>query len=368
MNFRKSQRVGRRLACVAALVVWSSGLWAQEPSLAEEEGEVIPDLSNWPALPTWSIEELELIRSGELELGTDLFREDVGGVSYADLFDPLPEPENIPEIPLEDEYPIVIGEEFLAPYFAGRPAGYLVDPQGMLSMQEQKDRQSFLEYHAGDSQIDLYIYLFDEKQVVPPEGEMEAIFKRHYQRGSGLSALVYYYMGDPSRSTMVMSPQVYSVVPSTAVKGALIYAKQQAQTKSEPASQLESFSTGLSIRLYWMERELAEASGNGALLSDASQDELIVVKADEEVVASVARETKALAIFGLLSFAVLVVGLWLAHRKAQRKKIHLFPEVEVKPLLSAPHAAGVGAVIHFANATLPPSVQKEQVPDYLRKM
>ena len=175
-------------------------------------------------------------------------------------------------------------------------------------------------------------------------------------------------MGDPSRSTMVMSPDIYSVIPSTAVKGALIYAKQQAQTKSEPASQLESFSTGLSIRLYWMERELAAAAGQGHLLTAQKEEDLMVVKADEKVVDTVQQDSKVLAAFGLVTFGVLAVGGWLAYRKAQRKKTYLFPEVEVKPLLAAPHAAGVGAVIHFGNATLPPSVQKEQVPDYLRKM
>ena len=235
------------------LFLMTGSILGQEPDSKprlDEEGEVIPDLSNWPALPSWSIEELERIRNGEIELGTALFRQEIGGVSYKDLFEPLEEPDDLPELPPEDEYPVEIGEEFLATYFAGRPAGYLVDPQGMLSMQEQQDRLRFLEYHAGDSQIDLYIYLFDEKQQVPPEGEIESIFKRHFLRGEGLSALVYYHVGDPSRSTMVMSPKIYSVIPGTAVKGALIYAKQQAQTKSEPASQLESFSTGLSIRLY----------------------------------------------------------------------------------------------------------------------
>ena len=333
----------------------------------DEDGEVIPDLSNWPALPSWSIEELERIRNGELELGTALFIEDVEEVSYKDLFEPLEALDELPDLPPEEVYPTEIGEEFLADYFAGRPASYLVDPQGMLSMQEQKDRQKFLEYHAGDSQIDLYIYLFDEKQQVPPEGEIESIFKRHFMRGQGLSAVVYYFVGDPGRSTMVMSPEVYSVIPSTAVKGALIYAKQQAQTKSEPASQLESFSTALSIRLYWMERELAEAAGEGHLLANQA-DELVVVKADEEKIEVPVKESKILVLFGVLSFGVLCFGLWLAYRKAQKKKSHLFPEVNVKPLLAAPHAAGVGAVIHFGNATMPPSVQKEQVPDYLRKM
>lgn len=336
--------------------------------LDKEELQEIPDLSNWPALPSWSIEELERIRNGEIELGISLFREDVGGVSYKDLFEPLDMPEAMPELPPEEEFPVEIGEEFLAAYFAGRSASYLVDPQGMLSMQEQQDRQSFLQYHAGDSQIDLYVYIFDEHQEVPPEGEIESIFKRHYLRGQGLSAVVYYYMGDPSRSTMVMSPDVYSVIPSTAVKGALIYAKQQAQTKSEPASQLESFSTGLSIRLYWMERELATAAGKGHLFSDQGEVDLLVVKADEKQVDTAKRDSTVMAAFALISLGVLVVGGWLAYRNVQRKKTHLFPEVEVKPLLAAPHAAGVGAVIHFGNATLPPSVQKEQVPDYLRKM
>ena len=359
-------RMGRPLWMGLVLLAGST-LGQESAPLLDEDGEVIPDLSNWPALPSWSIEELEQIRNGEIELGISLFVEDVGGVSYKDLFEPLEVLDELPELPPGEEYPAEIGEEFLASYFAGRPASYLVDPQGMLSMQEQQDRQSFLEYHAGDSQIDLYIYLFDEKQQVPPEGEIEAIFKRHFMRGQGLSALVYYYVGDPSRSTMVMSPEVYSVIPSTAVKGALIYAKQQAQTKSEPASQLESFSTGLSIRLYWMERELAEAAGEGHLLT-SSGEEPVVVMADEEEVEEPVQESKVLLLFGMLSLGVVCVGLWFAYRKAQRNKSYQFPEVNVKPLLAAPHAAGVGAVIHFGNATMPPSVQKEQVPDYLRKM
>lgn len=357
----------RKKIWVVLFVLLSLVQGQEKKPRVDEDGEVIPDLSNWPALPSWSIEELERIRGGELELGTALFRESTGGVSYKDLFEPLELPEEIPEIPTEDEYPVEIGEEFLATYFAGRPAGYLVDPQEMLSMQERQDRQSFLEYHAGDSQIDLFVYVFDERQQVPPAGEIKSIFKRHFSRGQGLSALVYYYMGDPDRSMMVMSPEVYSVIPSTAVKGALIYAKQQGKTKSEPASQLENFSTGLSIRLYWMERELAEAAGKGKLVADESE-ELQVVSAKDPPVKQPEQTSKLLAAVGFVSVVLLLGGLWLLYRWNERKKSYLLPEVDVKPLLAAPHAAGVGAVIHFANATLPPSVQKEQVPDYLRKM
>lgn len=344
-----------------------SGAGQEKPVRLDEGENVIPDLSNWPALPSWSIEELERIRSGEIELGTTLFIDEIGDSSYADLFEPLEVPDEGAESIAEEEYPVDIGEEFLSPYFDGRPASYLVDPQGLLSMQELQDRQSFLEYHAGDSQIDLYIYIFDEKQEVPPECEISSIFKRHYSRGKGLTALVFYYMGAPDRSTMVMSPDVYSVVPQIAVKGALISAKQQGKTKSEPASQLENFSTGLSIRLYWMERELAEAAGKGELVASGNQ-ELLVVDAEENPIVKTPKKPKTLLTLVLVSTGLVVIALWFFCLKAQRSRSYLFPEVEVKPLLAAPHAAGVGAVIHFANDTLPPSVQKEQVPDYLRKM
>ncbi|MBK1834964.1 hypothetical protein [Roseibacillus ishigakijimensis] len=357
---------GRISLLVVGTVALRWGLLAgQEPVPSAGEGE-LPFA--WPDLPSWTPEELEMIREGELSLGTALFEETIEGVDSAELFEPLPEPEVEFEFPAGTDYPVEIGEEFLSAYFAGRPASYLVDPQGMLSMQEQKDRQAFLDYHAGDSRIDLYIYLFDKKQHVPPEGEMETIFKRHFLRGNGLSALVYYYLEDPGRSTLVMSPQVYTVINPNAVKGALIYAKQQAQLKSDPASQLENFSTGLSIRLYGMEQKLAEMSG-ADLLAEAS-GELTVVDAEEKgPEEALTREVQVMA--GVTAASVLVVlgALVAGYRANQRKKVYLFPEIEVEPQLAAPYGAGVGAVIQFRDATLPPSLQKDdQEPDYLRKL
>lgn len=351
------------LSCLLGGLFWGptpASLAAQQPG-----GEVVKPPSNWPALPSWSLEELERIRSGKLEIGTALFMDDPGEVAYSDLFEPLP---LASEAEQEDEQlPRIIEPEFLAAYFGGRPAGYLVDPQGLLSAQEEKDRQGFLEYHAGDSEIDFYLYIFDKEQQLPPEGEIALTFKRLFSRGSGLTALVYYFMGAPERSLLVTSPEVGAAVPEIARKAALVHAKLQAQTKSEPASQLESFSSALAIRLYWMEQELRKARGEGLPIT-LTNAEPTVVDATDAPQPAVTEDEKVLLAFGTLSVGGLIFGLWLAWLRAQRRKTFLFPEAEVRPLLAAPHAAGVGAVIHFANATLPPSVQKEQVPDYLRKL
>lgn len=334
---------------------------AQEEEILEE----IPIYLNWPLLPTWTPEELEAIDQGELVLGTDLFRPLTGEVSYADLFEPLPELEIIEEeaVVQEEDSPY-IAEEFLSSYFGSRPARYLVDPQGMLSMQEMEDRQKFLEFHAGDSKIDLYIYLFDAEQELPTEGDIKTVFSRHFSRGNGLTALVYYFLGAPERSLLVLSPEINSVVPVNDVRSALIDARQQAQTKSEVASQLESFSNALSIRLYWMERSLAESEE--LLAYEPLGGDLTVIEAENRLVRKTEASTPEMLIVmsagGVLCFGA-IVFLWY---RFQKKKQCFFPEVEVRPLLGAPHAAGIGAVIQFDSTALPPSSQREKVPDYLK--
>ena len=63
---------------------------------------------------------------------------------------------------------------------------------------------------------------------------------------------------------------------------------------------------------------------------------------------------------GLL--VALAMGSWFRHRARYR-----FPDFEVEPRLGGSHAAGVGAVISFASAAVPPASQRDQVPDYLRR-
>ncbi|MEM9080322.1 MAG: hypothetical protein AAGC74_06480 [Verrucomicrobiota bacterium] len=362
---------------VLGLLWWSPGLSGQEGELPVIPPNVevdvpleeldFPLVREYPDLPVWTLEELDLLREGELEIGRALFREVPGGVSYTDLFEPLPEEVEVAEEVVEELPPEIEGQ-YLDAYFAKRPATYLLDPQSLLSRQELADRQVFLDYHAGDSEIDLFVYLFDEKQVIPEEGEIREVFKSHFRRSSGLTALVYYFLGAPDRSLMVMSPEVGQVMPKGAVRQALMHAIEQANTRSEVSSQLEVFSTSLSIRLYWMEKEIAEARGEGRAL--AGVGELEVVAGAEEVRRQLDRGKEKTVLFATVGASLLVIlgSVLVTWWRARKNRRYVFPEVEPRLLLGAPHAAGVGAVIHFGNATMPPSVQKEQVPDYLRKM
>jgi beta-galactosidase GanA len=67
------------------------------------------------------------------------------------------------------------------------------------------------------------------------------------------------------------------------------------------------------------------------------------------------------AMIGTLFAGVLLLS-WI-----RRRARYHFPDFEVEPRLEGAHAAGIGAVISFASAAIPPASQKDQVPDYLRK-
>ena len=67
-----------------------------------------------------------------------------------------------------------------------------------------------------------------------------------------------------------------------------------------------------------------------------------------------------LAAGGLLATLVVMASL-------KRRTRYQFPDFEVEPRLGGAHAAGVGAVISFASASVPPASQRDQVPDYLRR-
>ena len=142
----------------------------------------------------------------------------------------------------------------------------------------------------------------------------------------------------------------------------------QAFERTKPAEQFEKFLVQMSIRIYWMERMLAGEPATGEMLPSASP----VSASGEKVAVKSAKFLwlQALALQAAVPAALLLGVLmtafgcnhWLRLRARYR-----FPEFEVEPRLGGAHAAGVGAVISFASAAVPPASQRDQVPDYLRR-
>jgi hypothetical protein len=323
-----------------------------------------------PALPTWhgNKERLEMEAQGWVPGAILLTDESVPGEPPEPAASPLPVQPPLPEEIAEDskQFPGV-AEKFLPNYFAQRPKFFLVDPQALLSPSEHRDRLSFLNYHASDSSIDLFVYLLGGSQEIPSEVRQEEITERFFSEGRP-AVIVFYYLGAPQRSVVYLSPSLMGSVSAVEQHRALESSVMQAFERTNPSEQLDKFLVQMSIRVYWMERMLATGSTSTAALPTVMPvtpgEKRAAVKSAkliwlQETVSRFAAPT-ALGLAALM----LVWGFkhWLRLRARYR-----FPEFEVEPRLGGAHAAGIGAVISFASAALPPASQRDQVPDYLRR-
>ena len=322
-----------------------------------------------PGLPVWSDGERSSLEkdgwvAGGLLLTDDPVPEEIPKVREEPLNVAQPTAEEIapPETPATE-----IPEAVWPEYFDSRPQAFLVDPQHLLSQVDYKDRLGFLNYHSGDSSIDLYVYLFKGDQEIPGEVREEEIVERFFSEGRP-AAVVYYYMGAPQRSVLYLSPSLTDAVSAAEQRRAMESSVMQAFKDVDPSKQVEAFLVQMSIRIYWMERMLGggtEVGENPTAVSRAVgppeskpsmmrrfQPQIDLVRPFEVPAAATAS--------GLL--VALLAGCWMKRRARYR-----FPEFDVEPRLGGSHAAGVGAVISFASAAVPPASQRDQVPDYLRR-
>lgn len=256
---------------------------------------------------------------------------------------------------------VEIPEAYRKTYFEKKPDGFLIDPQRLLGPVVTRDRSAFLKYHAGDSSIDLHVYLLGEKQKMPEPSRCEELVGRFFSHGKP-SAVVWYAFGKPERAILHLSPSLKNAVPESENKRALASSVMQAVEKGDPAGQLEAFLVQMSIRLYWMERVLGkeDVAGGEAVevvpLQSKKQEELEVGLSEKlEPLILVVREWMVEA-GAFLAVGIVLVMVWVWSRLRAR---HVLPDFSVEPRLGGEHGAGVGAVISFANASVPPASQRE---------
>ena len=331
---------------------------------------VLPLTAVEPGLPTWGdgekarLEESGWLAGGLLLTDEPVPEEDAKKEDEAlDVAQPTAEEIAEAEIP-----PDVIPEKFWQVYFDERPQSFLIDPQGLLGPVDYRDRLGFLNYHAGDSSIDLFVYVFKGEQDIPGEVREEEMMERFFSEGRP-AAVVFYYLGAPQRSVLYLSPSLTDVVSAAEQRRALESSVIQAFEKVEPAAQIEAFLVQMSIRLYWMERMMvgetvtAVDAAPVVRTKDSKSEESSIWEKIEPLVAKL--RSRALPVAVLLGGLLATLGAMVWIRRRTR---HVFPEFDVEPRLGGAHAAGVGAVISFASASVPPASQRDQVPDYLRRM
>ncbi|MBK1882215.1 hypothetical protein JIN85_07305 [Luteolibacter pohnpeiensis] len=288
-------------------------------------------------------------------------------MSLLDSLKPVDVAPPTPEDLAESDAPLdPVPNEFLDAYFENRPTQFLIDPQGLLNADESASQLGFLKYHAGDSAIDLFVYVFGKIQEIPSEVRSEEFVERLFSTGRP-AAVVFYYLGDPQRSEMALSPELSGKIALPEQRRAMESSVLKTMAKDDPAAQLKAFTMQMSIRLYWMERTL---EGNFTPATPAVAE--VSPVPEKPVSARVVLEenvVKFLKDWGPVAGCVLFVaiGVLVLAIHWRRRAQFVFADLDAEPRLGASHAAGVGAVISFASANLPPARQRDQMPDYLRR-
>lgn len=314
-------------------------------------------------LPTWPNGHPATFKSNGWLAGVELLTEppDATPVESVDV-----KPPDAAEI--HDTNPFhEIPAASLDAYFAERPKSFLVDPQHLLKPEEAKERLAFLSDHAAESEIDLFVFVIGGDQEIPTFVRAEELDERFFVSGRPAVAVLYYY-GAPDRASLVMSPALVDSVSSAEQRRLLDSSIQQALAKSDPAEQLDRFIVQMSIRTYWMEKKVVGAPAAVEALEPRAVDPKKSERETKhaEKIAWLRELAMQYAIpagggaFGLLLALVLL-------RVFGARSRHRFPDFEVEPRLGGAHAAGIGAVISFASASVPPASQRDQMPDYLRR-
>ena len=255
---------------------------------------------------------------------------------------------------------VPVPERFESAYFKEKPKQFLVDPQQLIHPADAKEHLEFLKYHSSDSAIDLYIYVFAGQQTIDGVAQAENAIGRIFAAGKP-AVVVYYFMGQPERAALYFCPALAEVVSLSEQSRALETAVERANHDGSPAKQLEKFMIQMSIRIYWMERMLQ----TGAVADSEPQVlEVAPLHAKAAEVGELSKKDQILAMvkpYGMAAagvLGVLILG-WLVRIRIKQRAQYRFKDLGVEKRLGGKHAAGVGAVISFASAALPPGSQKD---------
>lgn len=321
-------------------------------------------LAKLPPLPTWNAEDKERLRKGEIVVGIGLLTDEL----EKQATEKPPEVEVIieavqakPNLPgtetLSDE--AVISDSYLEKYFGGGQDTRLVDPQQLLSMQEREDMKYALAQHEEESEVPIYVYLFDAKQKLPKGYSPEEIYDRVFTDKDQPSVLVYYFLGTPERTEFLLVGGASDEVPEWQVRELLWNSTHKAREKSAVFDQLDVFVGQLSMRLFWVEEILEELKyqiPDEVKMIDqepesASKVEKLIGSSSEAVKPHLRNILVGTA--GGILVLVCLVWFFLGRR-------YKFPESPSPERLGGSVGGKSGGILRYRSSRLPPSQQRKQ--------
>lgn len=259
-------------------------------------------------------------------------------VVETEAFEPLP--------PLEGELADM--------YFATPPVDFLIDPQRLLTEQKSNDIMRFLEFHADESPIRIFVMAVGENQKIPEGIDLEDLHEKWFSDSP--TVVMLYYREQPQLTELVFNASIRDSLPKSVFDRILQNCLREGAVADLAPDQVEKMAIELSIQLYWLSRLMKQEGTDEQKLSAASSvHELMASRDAPELLREYApgifihERSKALSIavtliivlgaLTLFGFAGWIVLWWRAREGVSGEPL-LFPDFRIAKRLGGEFSGG----------------------------
>ena len=315
-------------------------------------------------LPSWSDEDKVKLKSGDIVVGRALLTKN--GLKNKTEIEP-----KVAEVLIElvEEKPSLVEDLKLAAdsvisgihlerYFSERPETGLVDPQQLLSMQERADLRHALEQHGQESDVPIFVYLFDTEQKLSEEYSPREVYNSLFMENKEPIVMVYYFVGAPHRAKFLLAGGAGDAVPAWQVRELLWNAAHKAKEKSAAFDQLDDFVGQLSMRLFWVEEIIRELTDVVPDLKPKVAEKKTDARA-EKVLGfweDTAKGYMPKVLVTVFAVGMTLLIIWFLIRRRR----YIFPDSASSSRLGGVVGGSFGGILSYRDQYIPPSDQKSR--------
>lgn len=341
--------------------------WTEDEIRAFREpgGLTLPTEPLLPDVQAYLDEQNDILRSGPRleDIPAELSGDITPRLRVEDLGSFLPDPSDRIEIraaeirastttsmPLKD-----VSREFLQAAADALRMEYLIDPDVLVPEMIHLQMMRFLDFHASDARIKLYVLVIDADKSIPADAKLDSLASGSLVKTD--ACLLVYPLKQPWRAKLFMSKAVIDQTSPHFLGETTRACLAEALNSSDPYDQLQSYGMELSTRLFWLQKAIGNQMPSVTEQTGAELASQLPTNSVSDAASAPRPQDPAMsdspslwwaAVTSCLTAAAGGAGVLFIKRRKRRRQslVWILPEPEPKTRLGGAFAAG-GAVMQW---------------------